>query len=74
MTALVVDQGGDLKVVFPGREIVLAFGRLVGLALTSTLIYHNHTNLALIFLATAILTLPLYLHYQSKIMKRFIYR
>jgi hypothetical protein len=73
MTALVVDQGGDLKVVFPGREIVLAFGRLIGLSLTSILIYYNFTYLALIFLATTILTLPLYLHYQSKTMKRFIY-
>lgn len=72
-TALVVDQGDNLKVVFPGREIVLALGRLVGLSLTAFLMYYHLINIALVVLALTICSLPLYLYYQSQITKRFTY-
>jgi hypothetical protein len=73
MTALVVDQGADLKIVFPGREIILATGRLVGLSCTAYLVSIGQINIALFLLALVILTLPAYLHYQSKIIKKYHY-
>lgn len=73
-TALMVDQNLDLKVAFPGREIVLAFGRLLGLAFTYICILNSQTNFLLIVLALVILALPLYLYYQSRITKQFVYR
>ena len=72
-TALMVDQNLDLKVAFPGREIVLAFGRLLGLAFTYICITNSQINLLLIVLALVILSLPVYLYYQSKITKQFAY-
>lgn len=73
-TALMVDQNVDLKVAFPGREIVLAFGRLLGLAFTYICILNSQINFLLIVLALVILSLPLYLYYQSNIAKQFVYR
>ena len=73
-TALMVDQNLDLKVAFPGREIVLAFGRLLGLAFTYICVINSQINLLLITLALVILALPIYLYYQSKIAKRFVYQ
>lgn len=73
-TALMVDQNLDLKVAFPGREIVLAFGRLLGLAFTYICIINSQTSLLSIVLALVILALPAYLYYQSNITKQFVYR
>lgn len=73
-TALMVDQNLDLKVAFPGREIVLAFGRLIGLVFTYICVINSQINLLLIVLALVILALPIYLYYQSKIAKRFVYQ
>lgn len=73
-TALMIDQNLDLKVAFPGREIVLAFGRLLGLAFTYICILNSQINFLLIVLALVILSLPLYLYYQSNISKQFVYR
>lgn len=73
-TALMIDQNLDLKVAFPGREIVLAFGRLLGLAFTYICIINSQINLLLIVLALVILTLPVYLYYESKITHRFVYQ
>lgn len=73
-TALMVDQNLDLKVAFPAREIVLAFGRLLGLAFTYVCIINSQANFLLIVLALVILALPLYLYYQSRITKQFAYR
>lgn len=73
MTALVVDQGEDLKIVFPGREITLATGRLIGLSCTAYLVSIGQVNIALILLSLVILTLPAYLHYQSKVLNQFHY-
>lgn len=73
MTALVVDQGADLKMVFPGREIILATGRLVGLSCTAYLVSIGQVNIALLLLALVILILPAYLHYQSKVLRRYTY-
>lgn len=72
-TALMVDQNLDLKVAFPGREIVLAFGRLVGLAFTYICILNSQTTFLLIALALIILALPIYLYYQSKVSKKYKY-
>ncbi len=72
-TALMIDQNLDLKVAFPGREIVLALGRLMGLGFTYICIINNQTNVLLITLALVILALPLYLSYQSKIAQNFHY-
>lgn len=72
-TALMIDQNLDLKVAFPGREIVLAFGRLLGLAFTYICIINSQINLLLISLALVILALPAYLYYESKITKRYMY-
>lgn len=73
MTTLVVDQGGDLKVVFPGREITLAAGRLLGLSATAYLVSIHQTNLSLYILALVIIALPFYLHYQSQIVCNYKY-
>ena len=73
-TALMVDQNLDLKVAFPGREIVLASGRLLGLAFTYICIINSQINLLLITLALVILSLPIYLHYQSRVSKQFVYQ
>lgn len=73
-TALMIDQNLDLKVAFPGREIVLAFGRLVGLVFTYICITNAWINLLLYTLALVILSLPVYLYYQSKVTHQFSYK
>lgn len=73
ITALVVDQGGDLKVIFPGREIVLALGRLLGLSLTYLLVINSLTHIALMLLSITILLIPFYLYYQTKVLKQYSY-
>jgi len=73
-TALIVDQNLDLKVAFPGREIVLTFGRLLGLAFTYICIINSQVTLLLIVLALVILALPAYLYCESKITHRFVYQ
>ena len=72
-TALMIDQNLDLKVAFPGREIVLAFGRSIGLAFTYICIINSQVTLLLIVLALVILTLPAYLYYESQITHRYTY-
>lgn len=72
-TALMIDQNLDLRVAFPGREIVLAFGRLLGLAFTYFCIINTQINFLLIVLALVILALPMYLYYQSKVAKNYTY-
>lgn len=73
-TALMVDQNLDLKVAFPAREIILAFGRLLGLAFTYICVINSQINLLLIVLALVILALPAYLYYKSIITKQFVYQ
>lgn len=73
-TALMVDQDLDLKIAFPAREIILTFGRLLGLAFTYICVINSQINLLLIVLALVIISLPIYLHYQSKIARKFVYK
>jgi hypothetical protein len=72
-TALMIDQNLDLKVAFPGREIVLAFGRLLGLAFTYLCIINSQINLLLVILSLVILALPAYLQYHNHISKKYSY-
>lgn len=73
-TALVVDQDLDLKVVFPGREVILALGRMLGLIFTYLCVTNDQPGFLLITLSLVILLLPTYLHYHSKITKKYSYR
>jgi len=68
-----VDQNIDLKVAFPGREIVLAFGRLLGLAFTYICVINSQIPFLLISLSLVILALPVYLYFQSKITRQYSY-
>lgn len=74
ITALMVDQNLDLKIAFPGREIVLATGRMIGLGFTYLCVKSDATNLLLITLSVVILLIPIYLYYESKITRRFLYQ
>jgi hypothetical protein len=72
-TALMIDQNFDLKVAFPGREVVLAFGRMIGLIFTYICVIKSQPGLLLIILSLVILSLPTYLHYHTNISKKYSY-
>jgi hypothetical protein len=72
-TALLIDQNLDLKVVFPGREIVLATGRMMGLIFTYISIINSQINFLLFTLGLVIMVLPVYLYYQQNVSKKYSY-
>jgi hypothetical protein len=72
-TALLVDQNLDLKIVFPGREVILAVGRMIGLIFTYICIINSQETFLLIVLSIVIMTLPIYLHYQANVSKKYSY-
>lgn len=73
-TALVVDHHENLKDAMLGREIVLAIGRIVGLAITLfSFPFEKNPKYIFLFLGLSILLYPLILFYNQHIKKRYQY-
>jgi hypothetical protein len=72
-TALLIDQNLDLKVAFPGREVILALGRMIGLIFTYVCIINSQQGLLLVILSIVIMILPIYLYYHANISKKYSY-
>lgn len=72
--AIVVDTHSDLRLAFPGREIVLEAGRFFGLSLTLLSFYFEPSpNHIFIILGFAMLLFPASLAYNTKIKKLYQY-
>lgn len=72
-TALLIDQNLDLKVSFPGREVILALGRMAGLIFTYLCIMYSQQGLLLAVLSIVIMGIPIYLYYHTNISKKYAY-
>jgi MFS transporter, YQGE family, putative transporter len=72
-TALVVDKHSNLKLAIPGREILLASGRIIGLAVAFWGFQYNHVQIAFILLAGVMLLFPAVLYWNTSISKKYSY-
>src|SRR3989338_4458397 len=73
-TAFFVDSHTDLKKTIPGREIVLAIGRLIGLALAFiSFTIEKQPNYIFLVLGLFMLLYPVILYIRTKIRKSHVY-
>lgn len=73
-TTIVVDSVSDLKMAMPGREFLLAVGRVLGSILVLlSLALERTPKLIFPILAAAIFAYPLTIYWNSKVKKRFTY-
>jgi len=72
-TALVVDKHSNLHLAIPGREILLAVGRMIGLGIAFLGFEYGHVQNTFIFLAVIMLCFPLILFWNTSISKKYIY-
>lgn len=73
-TAFVVDSHADLKKVIPGREIVLAVGRLIGLSLAFlSFTFENQPKYIFLILGLFMLIYPVVLYIRTKVKKSHVY-
>jgi len=73
-TAIVIDTSPNLGVSIPGRELVLALGRFLGLIFVLiSFLYEKEPFFIFIFLGCVILLYPIFLFWSSKIRKKYQY-
>lgn len=73
-TAFVVDSHSDLRKAIPGREIVLAVGRLIGLSLAFlSFSFEKQPKYIFLVLGLFMLMYPIILYMRTKIRKSYIY-
>jgi len=72
-TAFVVDKHANLETAIPGREILLAVGRILGLGITYLGFRYNYIQPTFIVLAIAILLLPTTLFWNTTIKNKYTY-
>ena len=72
--ALVVDAHSDLNVAIPGRELILAVGRVLGLTAVLVSFYYERTPFYIFFfLAGALVLFLIILYWNTRISKKFKY-
>lgn len=72
-TSLVVDQRPNLEVAIPGREILLAVGRMLGLGITYLGFRYNYIQSTFAVLTIALLLIPTALYWNSHMKKKYTY-
>lgn len=72
-TALFIDNQNDLEQSFPGRELLLAVGRAIGIGLTLFAFLVAKQNLLYVFLGFIMLIFSAILFYRTRISKKFSY-
>ncbi len=73
-TAMVVDMSPNLRVSIPGRELVLASGRFLGLTLVLlSFMYEQRPFFIFPVLGSAMFLYPIFLFWSSKIRKKYRY-
>lgn len=73
-TAMVVDTHSNLRLVMPGRELMLALGRFLGLVLaTFSFLLEKTPHLIYLVLGLTLLLYPLILWWRTKVSKEFSY-
>ena len=74
-TSMVIDTHPNLESAIPGREIVLAAGRVLGFSLVlMSLSFERQPRVIYIVLATIFLIYPLYLWWISRFKKKYAFR
>lgn len=69
-TAMVVDSTHNLRLAIPGREFILASGRIIGITFVLlSFLFENKAFLIFIFLGVVMLFYPLMLFWRTKISK-----
>jgi len=73
-TALVVDAHPNLRVAFPGRELVLAVGRVTGLLFASiSFVFEKSPSTIFIVLGITLLLYPTVIYWNRNISKKYTY-
>jgi hypothetical protein len=73
-TAMVIDSTPNLRTGIPGREFVLALGRLIGIGFVLiSFLMENKPFFVFFFLGFVILLYPLILFYRTRISKKYSY-
>ncbi|OGD92621.1 hypothetical protein A2697_00470 [Candidatus Curtissbacteria bacterium RIFCSPHIGHO2_01_FULL_41_44] len=73
-TAMVVDRNPDLNRAIPGRELTLAFGRLLGLFITAlSFLVQQPPRYIFLVLGVVILLFPAILYWNTRIKKAYKY-
>lgn len=72
-TSFIVDKHSNLEIAIPGREILLAVGRMLGLGITYLGFQYNYVQPTFMVLALVILLLPTALFWNTTIKKKYIY-
>lgn len=73
-TAMVVDSHSNLRLVIPGRELMLASGRIIGLFITFiSLTFEKTPKDIFIFLGLVMLFFPTILFWNTRISKKYSY-
>lgn len=73
-TALIVDAHPSLRIAFPGREIVLAVGRVTGLLFASiSFIFEKSPSIIFIVLGLTLLLYPTVIYWNTNISKKYTY-
>lgn len=72
-TAIVVDKHTNLEIAIPGREILLAVSRMLGLGVTYLGFRYDHIQTTFLILTFAILLLPAILFWNTSIKKKYSY-
>ena len=72
-TSFIIDKHANLEIAIPGREILLAVGRMLGLGITYLGFQYNYIQPTFIVLALAILLLPATLFWNTSIKNKYAY-
>jgi MFS family permease len=71
--SLFIDNQNNLEISFPGRELLLAVARTIGIGITFLAFLSKFETLLYIMLGFVMLLFPIVLFYRTKVSKKFSY-